>query len=90
MRPQLLVGGLLVGLMGASFLVLELPFVYFWGIPFLIGGSLMALASPFLSETHGPVKPPEGYKFCVYCSNQMPAEAERCQHCNGLQPREGR
>lgn len=77
-----------MALMGAGFFVLQLPFVYFWSIPFLIGGGIMMLASLFLSESGGPVKPPEGFRFCVYCSTPVPLDTERCTQCNGVQPRE--
>ncbi|MBI3840381.1 MAG: hypothetical protein HY297_00240 [Thaumarchaeota archaeon] len=89
MRPQLLFGGLLVGLMGAGFWALEIPLVYFWGPPFVIGGGLMALASFFMADRPGPVQPPPGFTFCVFCSSPVRIGSERCSHCNGLQPKEG-
>lgn len=88
MRPQLLAGGLLVAAMGAGFYVLPLPFVYFWSVPFVIGGALMAMASFFLPETSGPLQPPEGFRFCPFCSTPVPLGSERCPHCNGVQRRE--
>ena len=87
MRPQLLVGGLLDLLMGAGFYALQLPLVYFWSIPFVIGGGLMMIASPFLSESQGPVPPPEGFRFCVFCSTPVRMDSDRCPLCNGVQPR---
>jgi hypothetical protein len=87
-RSQLLTGGVLIVLMGVAFYVLELPLVYFWSFPFIIGGGLMALAAPFLPESEGPVKPPEGFKFCVFCSTPIPIAAEKCDHCSGTQPKE--
>ncbi|MDG6909758.1 MAG: hypothetical protein JRN08_05265 [Nitrososphaerota archaeon] len=89
MRPQLFFGGLLVALMGAGFYLLSLPFVYFWSIPFGIAGLIMMAASLFLPETEGPLRPPEGFRFCPYCSTAVPLGAARCPHCNGVQPREG-
>jgi hypothetical protein len=89
MRPQLTVGGLLITLMGAGFYFLEIPLVYFWSIPFVVGGGLMMAASLFLSESSGPIAPPAGFRYCVFCSTPIPLGAARCQHCNGLQPREG-
>ena len=89
MRPQLFVGGLLVALMGAGFYALQLPFVYFWSIPFVIGGGVMMVASLFLPESEGPVKPPEGFRFCVYCSTPVSLVSERCPRSNGVQPGEG-
>ncbi len=88
MRPQLFVGGVLVALMGAGFYILQLPFVFFWSIPFAIGGGIMVVASFFLPEGQGPVKPPEGFRFCAYCSTPVPLAADRGPHCNGVQPRE--
>jgi hypothetical protein len=73
--------------MGAGFYVLALPFIYFWSVPFLIGGGVMMVASFFLRESPGPMSPPEGYRFCVFCSTPVPMASERCPHCNGLQPR---
>ena len=89
MRPQLFVGGLLVLFLGALFYAIPLPLVFFWSIPFAIGGGIMALASFFISEGPGPIRPPEGFRFCVFCSTPVPLTSERCPHCNGLQPREG-
>jgi len=57
--------------------------------PLVIGGLLMVLAAPFLKPSELPVKPPEGYKFCVYCSETIPVGAERCTRCNGIQPKVG-
>lgn len=87
MRSQLLVAGILVALMGAAFYLLQVPLVYFWSLPFVIGGGLMAAASPFLPERAGPLEPPEGYRFCAFCSTPVPLTSDRCPHCNGLQPR---
>ncbi|MDV3243684.1 MAG: hypothetical protein LYZ66_00750 [Nitrososphaerales archaeon] len=89
MRSQLFVGGIMVAIMGAALYVLEIPLVYFWSLPFVVGGGLMAGASWFLAESPGPVQPPEGYRFCVYCSAQVKLESERCPQCNGLQPKGG-
>ena len=88
MRPQLLGGGLLVALLGEGFYALELPFVYFWSVPLAIGGGIMMLASLFLPETGGPVQPPAGFRFCPYCSAPVQLGAERCPHCDGVQPKE--
>jgi len=88
MRPQLLVAGVLVALTGGVFYVLEIPLVYSWSLPFLVGGALMAALSPFLSESQGSLEPPEGFRFCAFCSTPVPVSQERCTYCNGLQPRE--
>ncbi|HZW85585.1 MAG TPA: hypothetical protein VFE91_06785 [Nitrososphaerales archaeon] len=87
MRPQLLIGGLMVALLGVGFYALQLPLVYFWSVPFGIGGLLMVVAGYFMDEGPGPVQPPEGYRFCVFCSTPVKIGAERCQHCNGVQPK---
>lgn len=89
MRPQLLVSGLLVVLLGGAFYLLELPFVFYWSVPFVIGGAAMMLAGVLAPESSGPIRPPEGYRFCRYCSAQIPVTSERCPHCNGIQPKEG-
>jgi len=87
MRPQLLAGGLLVVAMGAGFYILEIPIVDVWSLPFLAGGALMMVASFFLPESPGPLQPPEGFRFCVFCSTPVPLASDRCPHCNGLQPK---
>jgi hypothetical protein len=88
MRPQLFVGGLLVAAMGGGFYLLQIPLVYFWSVPFVIGGGVMMIASFFLSESPGPLRPPEGFRFCPFCSTPVQIGAQRCPHCNGLQPKE--
>ncbi len=90
MRPQLLVGGLLVAIMGAGFYLLQIPFVYFWSVPFVVGGVIMVIGSFFLPESPGPPTPPEGFRFCVFCSTPVPLSSDRCPHCNGMQPKEVR
>lgn len=87
MRPQLLTGGLLVALMGLGFYVLALPFAFFWSIPFGVAGVIMIVAGFFLPETEGPVRPPEGFRFCPYCSTPVSLSSERCPYCDGVQPR---
>lgn len=85
MRPQLLVGGLLIAAMGAGFYLLQLPLVYFWSLPFGIAGVIMAVIGLFVPETEGPVQPPEGYLFCPFCSTPVKIGTERCPHCDGVQ-----
>jgi len=87
MRPQLLFGGVLVALMGLGLFILALPFAYFWSLPFGVAGVIMIAAAFLLGETEGPVKPPEGFRFCPYCSTPVPVSSERCPHCDGVQPR---
>jgi len=86
MRSQLLVAGAFAVVLGVLFYVLELPIVYLWSFPLIIGGGLMVLFSPFLKESEGPLTPPEGYRFCVFCSTLVALGAERCGHCGGRQP----
>lgn len=88
MRPQLLVGGLMVAAMGIGFYALQIPFVYFWSLPFVIGGAIMMIMGLFVAESQGPPEPPEGFRFCSFCSTPVPLDAERCSHCNGVQPRD--
>ena len=85
MRSQLLVSGVLIMLMGAAFYFLQIPLVYYWSVVFIAGGAIMAAASPFVSDSQGPVQAPEGYRFCRFCSAAVPVQAERCPQCNGLQ-----
>lgn len=89
MRSQLLASGLLVILLGVAFYVSYLPFVFYWSVPFVIGGIVMVLAGYLAPESSGPVQPPEGFRFCRYCSAQIPVASERCPHCNGVQAKEG-
>lgn len=74
---------------GLGFYALAIPLVYFWSVPFAVVGGLMVAVSFFLPETAGPVLPPPGFRFCVYCSTPVPQGAERCPQCNGAQPPEG-
>ena len=75
--------------MGAGFYLLEIPLVFFWSVPFLLGGVLMIGASFLMSESPGPIRPPAGFRFCVFCSSPVPLSSDRCPQCNGLQPGEG-
>ncbi len=58
-----------------------------WGVISIAVGLLMVGVSFFVKERQGPIEPPEGYRFCVYCSTPVLLDAERCQRCNGLQPK---
>lgn len=87
MRPQLFGGGLLVLIIGAVFFLFAIPLAYFWSLPFVGGGAIMIAVSFILPEGPAPLAPPEGYRFCVFCSSPVPLDAERCPHCNGHQPR---
>jgi len=85
MRSQLVLSGALVMLLGAAFYILEIPLAFTWSTVFVGGGALMALAGFVVPESSGPVTPPEGYRFCKFCSAAVPLQALRCPHCNGLQ-----
>jgi len=85
MRPQLLVGGLLIAAMGAGFYFLQLPLVFFWSLPFGIAGIFMAIIGVFVPETTGTVQPPEGYRFCPFCSTPVRIGTARCPQCDGVQ-----
>lgn len=82
-----MVAGVMIVLLGAVFYLLQVPLVYFWSIPFAIGGGVMAVASLMMSESEGPIEAPEGYRFCVFCGTPVKLIADRCPHCNGLQPK---
>jgi len=86
LRPQLFGAGVLVIILGAVFYVLAIPLVFFWSIPFAIGGAVMMGVSLLIPESAGPVEPPEGYRFCPFCSSPVRLGAARCDHCNGIQP----
>ncbi|HME19586.1 MAG TPA: hypothetical protein VKF15_07625 [Nitrososphaerales archaeon] len=85
MRSQLLVSGLLVALLGAAFYTTQIPLAYSWSIVFIGGGASMSALSFLAKESTGPVTPPEGYRFCRFCSSAVPLQASRCSHCNGIQ-----
>ena len=85
MRPQLLGAGVLVMVFAGLLYILEIPLVFFWSIPFALGGAAMAGLSLVLPDSTGPVEPPEGYRFCPFCSSPVKVGATRCDHCNGIQ-----
>jgi hypothetical protein len=85
MRSQLLVSGILVALFGVALYILQIPLAFAWSLVFISGGALMAGASLFVAESEGPVTPPDGYRFCRFCSAAVPLQVLRCPRCNGLQ-----
>lgn len=87
MRPQLFAGGILTILLGA--LIYLTGFFSDIGVVFVGGGAVMGVASFFLDEGGLPIQPPEGYRFCIFCSAPVPLADSRCSKCNGLQPKEG-
>ena len=58
-----------------------------WGIFSIVIGLAIAGLSILLKPGKGPIEPPEGHRFCLFCSTPVPNESERCPHCNGLQPK---
>jgi hypothetical protein len=83
MRPSLIVSGGIIGLTGVVL------FVTLGGSAWLalIAGGAAALCAGFIvEEVKGRVVPPEGFHFCQFCSTPVMEGAERCSHCNGLQP----
>ena len=56
-----------------------------FSVPFVAAGLGMMAASPFLKPSDLPVRPPDGHKFCPYCSSTIPADAVRCPKCDGVQ-----
>jgi hypothetical protein len=83
MRSSLVVSGGIILLTG---IVL---FVALSGLAWLvlIAGGAVVLVSGFLKEeVDNRIEPAPGYHFCQFCSTQVMEGAERCSHCNGLQP----
>jgi hypothetical protein len=84
MRPQLFAGGLFALVTGGIFYFTLFLYI---SVPLAVGGALMMAASFFLSEGPGPIAPPPGFKFCIYCATPVTLDSNRCPHCNGLQPK---
>ena len=83
MRPSLVVSGGIIGLTGAVLFVTLGGFAWLA----LIAGGVVALVVGFIvEEVKDRVAPPEGHHFCQFCSTPVMEGAERCSHCNGLQP----
>jgi hypothetical protein len=83
MRPSLVVSGGIISLTGVVL------FVTLGGLAWLalIAGGAAALVVGFLAaEVKDRVVAPEGFHFCQFCSTPVMDGAERCSHCNGLQP----
>ncbi len=83
MRSSLVVSGGIILLAGAVL------FVAFEGTAWLAltaGGAVASVVGFVLEETTERVEPPAGHRFCVFCSTPVAEGAERCGHCNGLQP----
>jgi len=83
MRASAVVSGGILTLTGVVL------FVALQGIAWLalIAGGLAVLVAGFaLKEVSDRIEPPPGYRFCPFCSTPVMEGAERCGHCNGLQP----
>jgi len=83
MRPSLIVSGAIIGLTGVVL------FVTLDGLAWLAltaGGAAALVAGFILEDVKERVVPPEGFHFCQFCSTPVMEGAERCSHCNGLQP----
>ena len=54
----------------------------------LVAGGFVVMISGFLLDeaTTERVEPPQGYRFCPFCTTPVMVGEERCSHCNGLQP----
>jgi hypothetical protein len=95
-RTSLVFAGLLVTGLGALLFGIEtvfsplggtaLPSLLSPATPFVAAGLIMLVIGAFLREGSGPVQPPEGFAFCVYCGNLMKSDQPRCDKCGGLQP----
>ena len=82
MRSSLVVSGGIITLTGVAL------FVALAGEAWLalVAGGFVVLVSGFLlGEATERVVPPDGYRFCLFCSTPVMVGAERCSHCNGLQ-----
>ena len=86
MRPSLVITGLFTIGLGLLLYLLELPFVYLWSFPFMVGGVAFMVVGAVVKESSGHVEPPAGYNFCVFCHTPVLVGAKRCDHCSGLQP----
>ena len=83
MRSSLVVSGGIIGLTG---IVL---FVALSGLAWLAlaaGGAAVLVAGFLVADVDNRIEPPPGHHFCQFCSTPVVDGAERCSHCNGLQP----
>ncbi|HIQ29184.1 MAG TPA: hypothetical protein EYH45_01320 [Candidatus Caldiarchaeum subterraneum] len=69
--------GLIILIFGLFLDFVLLPF----GFAFTVAGIIIMVLSFFLkpAETPEPSKP--GHKFCWFCLNEIPVDAERCPVC---------
>jgi hypothetical protein len=96
MRSSLVVAGLLTFGLGVVIWIVELPFAALGDLafpalnspsaPFLVGGVLMIVVGSLIKESTSKIEPPEGYRFCPFCSTPVLIGEKRCDYCGGLQP----
>jgi len=83
MRSSLVVSGGIIGLAGVVL------FIALSGLAWLIlfaGGAVVLVWGFLAEEVDNRIEPAPGYHFCQFCSTEVMEGAERCSHCNGLQP----
>ncbi len=86
MRTSLVVTGIFTAALGLLFYVLEIPFVFSWSFPFILGGFVFVVAGAVIKDSSGYVEPPSGYAFCVFCNIPILTGTKKCERCNGVQP----
>ena len=86
MRSSLVVAGIFTAGLGVLFYVLEIPFVFSWSLPFMLGGIVFVAAGAIIADTSGSVDPPPGHVFCVFCEAPILVGTKKCERCNGTQP----
>ena len=83
MRSSLVVSGGIITLTGVAL------FVALGGdawLALIAGGFAVTVSGFLLVEVSDRVEPAKGYRYCLFCSAPVMIGAERCGHCNGLQP----
>jgi hypothetical protein len=85
-RSSLVITGIFTAGLGLLFYVLELPFVFNWSFPFMVGGLIFVIVGAIVHETPGYIEPPPGYMYCVFCNTSILIGTKRCERCDGVQP----
>jgi hypothetical protein len=83
MRSSLVVSGGIIALTGVALYVALAGGAW---LVMIAGGMVVVVSGFLLKEVTDRVEPPDGYRFCLFCSTPVVIGAERCGHCNGLQP----
>ncbi len=83
MRSSLVVSGGIITLTG---IVLYVALAGEAWLALIAGGVVVMVSGMVLEEVTDRIEPPPGYQFCLFCSTPVLKGAERCDHCNGLQP----